>query len=94
MCRAADDDLAAFHQVDARLTGLDANVAAAAEDCFRMAVLEFHPHRAGNENIFAIDCANGVEGRLIGASADRDSEHGTREKGNGGERNFTAREMS
>src|SRR5258708_13138089 len=94
MRRAADDDVAAFHQFDARLAGLDADIAPAAEDCFRVAVLEFHLHRAGNENIFAINRADGVEGRLIGARADRDSERGTREKGNGGERNFTAREMS
>src|SRR5258708_6908153 len=89
----ADDDLAAFHQVDARLAGLDADIAAATEDCFRVAVLEFHPHRAGNENIFAIDGSDSVEGRLIGACADGDSERGTREKGDGGERNSTSREM-
>src|SRR4029077_20235475 len=74
MRRAADEYAAAFHQFEARLAGLDLDVAAAAKRCFHLAVLDVHLHGAGNENVFAIDGADGVEGRLIGARGPRSSE--------------------
>src|SRR5579864_8195793 len=81
MRRPADENAAAFHQFDGRLAGLYLDVAAAAKRCFHLAVLDVHLHGAGNENVFAIDGADGVEGRLIGARGPRGDENRAAQNG-------------
>lgn len=65
---AADGDLAAFDEVDASLPGVDANVAATAQDCFCAALHYFNVEWALDVDGFAFDGTHGVVGGLVCAS--------------------------
>jgi len=64
---AADCDLAAFDEVDAGLAGVDADIAAAAQDGSGAALHDFDVHWALDGDGFALDGADGVVGGLVGA---------------------------
>ena len=67
MRRTANTDLAAFHKIDARGAGLDANVTAATQDGFHLAVDDFDIHRSGDADGFAVDDSHEIGRRFIGA---------------------------
>src|SRR5882757_7770071 len=64
---AADCDLAAFDEVDAGLAGVEADVAATAQDRAGAALHDFDVHGALDGDGFAFDGADGVVGGLVGS---------------------------
>jgi hypothetical protein len=76
MSGAANGDLAAFDEVDASGAGFDAHVAAAAQDGLRLAVHNFEAHGSGDGDGLAVDDANGVRSRFIGAGSGRGKQRG------------------
>jgi hypothetical protein len=66
---ATDADLAAFHEINTRGAGLHANVAAAAQDGFYLAVGGFDGHGTGDVDGFSFDDADGVGNVFIRAGA-------------------------
>src|SRR5262249_41226027 len=60
-------DLTAFGKINARVAGSYAYVASVAQDRSRFAVDNLHANGTANDNIFAIDDANGIPGQLIGS---------------------------
>src|SRR4029077_12372493 len=64
--RSTNDDSAAFHEINARLSRLYTNVAAAAKSRTRLAVDNFHVHGTGNNNGFTFDDANHVVRWVVG----------------------------
>src|SRR5260370_7329499 len=77
MSRAADDDLTAFNEIDACLARIHADVAAAAQDGPGVALHDFDVKGTLHGNGFALDCADGVVGRFVGASGGRGPERKT-----------------
>src|SRR5260370_38390294 len=67
MRRTANVDLAAFHKIDARGTRVDAYVAPAAQDGFRLAVDDLDTHWSSDADGFAVDDPHGVGSRFVGA---------------------------
>ena len=65
MRRAANADLAALDKIDARVAGLHPHVAAVVQDGFHLPVHDFHAHRSGDGDGFAVDDADGVGNRLV-----------------------------
>src|SRR6266481_8506292 len=66
---AANADLAAFDEVDARGAGFDTHVTAAKQDGLGLAVDNFEAHRSGDRDGLAVDDADGVGSRFIGAGS-------------------------
>src|SRR5882757_5103004 len=73
---AADCDLAAFDEIDAGLAGVEADVAAAAQDCAGAALHDFDVHGALDGDGFAFDGADGVVGGLVSSGGGREIESG------------------
>src|SRR6267378_4789258 len=73
---AADCDLAAFDEVDTRLAGAHADIAAAAQDRASVALHDFDVHGALNGNGFALDGPDRVVGGLVGLGGGREIESG------------------
>jgi len=65
---AANADLAAFDEIDARGAGFDAHITAAAQDGFCLAVDNIEAHRSSDGDGFAVDDADGVGRWFVGAS--------------------------
>jgi hypothetical protein len=63
----ANTDLAAFHKIDSGSAGVDAHVAAAAEEGFRLAVDDFDTHGSGDADGFTVDDADRVRWGFVGA---------------------------
>jgi hypothetical protein len=68
--------LAAFDEVDASLTGIHVDVTAATQDGPGAALDDFDAQRTLYGNGFALDCADGVVGRLVGAGGGRKVQNG------------------
>ncbi len=75
-----DGDLTAFHEIDASLARVHADVAAAAQDCFGAALHDFDVHGALHGDGFAVDGADRVIGRLVSAHRRRNQQRGCREQ--------------
>ena len=73
---AANADLAAFDEIDARGAGFDAHITAAAQGGFLLAVDNFEAHRPGDGDSFAVNDADGVGRWFIGASSGCGDEYG------------------
>ncbi len=82
MCGAAGGDPATFDEVDPRGTRLYANVAAAAENRFHLAVDGFDAHGAADGDGFAVNDADGVCAGVVGAGRGGGEERGAKH-GNG-----------
>src|SRR5260370_33764921 len=64
---SANVDLAAFHKIDARGARVDAYVAPAAQDGFRLAVEDLDTHWSSYADGFAVDDPHGVGSRFVEA---------------------------
>ena len=87
MRRTANADLPAFHKIDARGAGFDANIAAAAEDGFRLTLDDSDTHGTADADGLALDNADRIGRRLIGASSggdERSAEKGQTRQGKRG----------
>jgi len=72
---AADGDLTAFNEVDARSAGLDANVGAAAKERFDLAAVALNAHGAGDGDGVAFDGADEIaDVGVVGGGAGEDGE--------------------
>ena len=60
-------DLPAFHKINARAAGFDADIATAAQKSFRLATHDFDTHRAVDADGFPVDDAYRISKRFIGA---------------------------
>src|SRR5437899_4818954 len=76
---AADHNLPALHQIDARLPGFYVNIAAAAQKRLHLAPHHFHGHRPIDRDGFAFDHPDRICGRIVGAH--RGSRKGSGEHG-------------
>src|SRR6267154_4238410 len=63
--RTANADLASFYKIDTRRSGLYPHVTAAAQYGFHLAVHDFHAHRSGDGDSFAVDDADRVGRWLV-----------------------------
>ena len=76
---AANADLAAFHELDARGAGFDPQIAAAAQNGFRLALYDLNVHGSSDRDGIALDNAHGIGGRFIGARTCRREERNTKD---------------
>ena len=65
VCRAADEDLSPFHQLDARLPGFHAHIAAAAQNGAHLPVHHIHAHRSFDGDGVALNGSDGIAERRI-----------------------------
>ena len=84
---AANADLAALDEVDTRGAGFDADITAAAQDGFRLALDNFEAHRSGDGDGFAVDNADRVGSRFVGACSGR-GDQCSAESGEAGRREY------